>query len=62
MPAAASLGLAIVQTLKLYHRALPLDFLARRTRRSSSDVGRYVEELERMGVVVRQGDSVALAN
>ena len=56
------LGLAIVQTLKQYHRALPLDFLAQHTHHSSIEVARYVTELERLGVVVRHADSVALSD
>lgn len=62
MPASLSLGLAIVQVLRQYRRLLPIDFVAQRTGHTSSEVRRYLAELEHHQVALVLGDNVRLAS
>jgi hypothetical protein len=50
----------IVQTLKAYNRALPVDFVARYIGRQPYEIQSDIKNLERMGVIQRIGENISL--
>ena len=51
---------AIVKALKIYSKSIPVDFLARLIGRSSTEVEKSLADLEKNGVVKRDGDTVSV--
>jgi len=54
------LNVIIVTTLGDYGRVIPIDFLAKRLRRSRGEIIGTLDNLETAGVIQRDSDSVGL--
>jgi predicted transcriptional regulator len=61
-PIESSLGtsVAIINTLKLYKKKMPLDFLSKKIGRKSSEIKAQIKKLEKAGVVKLEDDSIII--